>query len=146
MAREVGGLLSRTPRLAHFIEQCQFHAAIYRELQSRLPEQMASHCLSCVARPDRLVVFTDSGTHATPLRFALASALPTLRQQFEAEWQRVQIRVFPTWQPDRRLRELAQPRPATIEHLATAAATTPDDAVSAALLRLATTLRQRPRD
>lgn len=142
---ELGRMLSRAPKLAHFVERCQFHSAIDRELRARLPEHLARHCLGSVAHPERLVVFTDSATLATPLRFALAAILPALGEHFAARWRLAQIRLFPTWQPDRRLQELVRPRAETAERLAMAAAAAPGGEVHEALLRLAATLRARSR-
>jgi hypothetical protein len=90
-----------------------------------------------------LVVFADAAIHATALRFALARALPTLNRQFDSRWRLVQIRVFPGWQVDRRLRELALPTRATAEQIETAARYCPSDEIQAALARLAETLRDR---
>lgn len=142
--RELGRILSTAPPLARFVERCQIHAAIERELRARLPVHLAKHCLSCVAHPERLVVFTDSATLATPLRFAVAAVLPALKPLFAADWKVARIRIFPTWQPDRRLRELGRPPSGTVDQLAAAAAFAPGAELHDALLRLAATLRSRP--
>lgn len=143
--RDVQRVVSRTPQLAHFIERCQFHAAIASELRTRLPNTLADHCLSCVAHPDRVVVFTNAAVRATLLRFAVAAVLPDLARQFNAEWRCAEIKILATWQPDRRLRELRQPLAATIAQMESAADYSPSQEVHAALARLARTLRNRVR-
>jgi hypothetical protein len=125
------------------VERCQFHAAIGRELRARLPASLAEHCSSCVSHPDRLVVFARSAVWATPLRFALASLLPDLRQTFDVRWQRAHVKILATWQPDLRLRELTLPKAATVAQVEAAAAYSSSEDVHAALLRLARTLRKR---
>jgi hypothetical protein len=139
--RQLGQIVAQAPGLANFVTRCQIHAAIEDAVRSLIPERLAKHCVHCVSHADHLVVFADAAIHATALRFALAPALPTLNRQFDSCWRVVQIRVFPGWQTDRRLRELALPTHATAEQIETAARYSPSDEIQAALARLAETLR-----
>jgi hypothetical protein len=143
--RELGQIVSQAPGLADFISRCQIHAAIEHTVRSLLPERIAKYCVHCVSHPDHLVVFAAAAIHATALRFALASALPALNREFEACWRHVQIRVFPGWRVDRRLRELALPTRGTAEQIETAARYSPSEEIQAALGRLAQTLRNSER-
>ncbi|MGY6213901.1 hypothetical protein ACW73L_01975 [Methylolobus aquaticus] len=143
--RELGQIVSQTPGLADFVARCQIHAAIEQAVRSSIPERLAKHCVHCVSHHDHLVVFADAAIHATALRFALAPALPTLNHRFESRWRHVQIRVFPAWQIDRRLRDLALPTRAIAEQVETAARYSPSDEIQAALARLAKTLRDPER-
>lgn len=138
--------LLESPDIRRILQQTRLHSAIHRQLSGLLPRLLADHCLGCVARDDRLIVYTDSPAWATQLRFTLAPLLAELKSTFHARWQRVTVKVLPHPVAKTSQRRAPIPGDSIVAQMDSAAAFSSSTQIRSSLLRLTATWRARALD
>lgn len=143
--RSVANMM-QNPALAHIASTLALHQRVLKVVKSALPEFLARHCLDCVVKPDRLILYTDTPLFTTQLRFYI----PRLQQDLEAAHQLkfadIQVknlldsahRAPPT-------RRWTLPSTDVVQLLRDHAAMEPDSELSVALNRLASSLADKNR-
>ncbi|MGI9211045.1 MAG: DciA family protein [Methylococcaceae bacterium] len=141
--RSVASLM-RNPALAHIGATLALHQRVLKVVKSTLPEFLARHCLDCVVKPNRLVLYTDTPLFSSQLRFYT----PQLQQDLEATYQlsfaEIQARnllnsAHPTLPP----RRWTLPSAEVVRLLRDHAALEPDSELGVALNRLANSLAEK---
>jgi hypothetical protein len=126
--------------LKPILARLQQHAALLRQVRSALPPKLAEHCLACVPRPDRLLIYVDSAAWATQLRFQLPQVLELLRAQSGIHFRRADARLIPAVQPRENRRDIPIPSRETAKAMQDQAGHAATGELRDSLTRLAKTL------
>ena len=124
----------------NLLKQARWIKRLDNALQEVLPEALKSHCQTGNIRGSDLILITDAPVWSTRLRYLAPTFLKHLNQRFSLNLLQIKVKIR---QPD----SDPQPPPAphraalsaqTAQHLTQLADSLKDDALGAALRRLAT--------
>lgn len=87
------------PTLALLSKEIEQHRLIAQRIKSAVPVELASHVLYCLARPGKVIMYTDSSAWASQLRFHQEIILAALNQTQSV----LQIKVSPAFTQGNRL-------------------------------------------
>lgn len=123
------------------------HAKLLTQIQNFLPPALAKHCLSCVYREDKiLLLYLDTQTAATQVRFRLPSILSKLNASNEFPINLIKLRSFAqTLAPSGEVESspVKAPRAKTIAAIKASCSEAPtDDPLAQALARLASSMER----
>lgn len=143
--RQVSQILNQRPSLQHLLAEIRHQQQLLHLIQHKLPTKIASHCLAAHIQDAQLCISVDSPVWASQLRFRTPELLGELRRQMPGI-ANVKVRVVP---PNvttvARSNTKKVPRhacsEATIQQIQTTAEYTDEANLSAALKRLAATMR-----
>jgi hypothetical protein len=134
--RLIKDFLQRTSTLHGLLEQSKAQLLLLQRVRSLIPSPLDSHCTAAVQKGTQLVLYVDSSTWASRLRFTTRD----LARQLNAggiTTERITVRVLLTSKPPRReyarIRQLSPENAALINQTAAGIA---DSNLREALLRL----------
>lgn len=138
--RPVGGYLDNST-LATLASELEKQGALLQRLRKQLPDFLGQHCIHCIHKSGKLVVYVDSAAFATQMRFHTPALLPAIREATGLAFTSLQIRTIlhrestPSDPPV----NIAARRKAG-HHVLSVAEDHPDGDIQAALWRLGKTL------
>lgn len=83
-SQNLGSLLRRNPRLAHYYAQAKVLRRLQKTLQTILPPQLREHCQVAALEQGVLTLHTDSPAWAARLRFMTADLLQIVQRDSAA--------------------------------------------------------------
>ena len=131
-------------RLAHLIAQSRRMEQLDRLFNAYLPPSLHGHARLIAANPQEWTVQTDNAAWATRLRYALPEAAERLAQHLKTTIPPLKIRIVPApANPAPPPTRTAQASPSSVDVIESAARSTTNPELSAALQRLARHMRDR---
>lgn len=132
------------------LNMCLDNIADQRKLltivKTALSTELAEHATHCVASGSLLLLYSDSASWASQIRFFNRRILDVLHAAGEQYIVRLQVRIVaPTAEPVRPKRQALLPSPENIDLICRRAGQV-DDELEAALARLGATLARRSRE
>ena len=127
------------------IEQTlQRHQSALQAARHALPDYMRDHCLYCVAKNKRIILFTHSSVWAAQLRFYQTVMIASVNRSLDGNFNSLLVRITPPSDPlPERLRKPRLPSLQTIELLRRTARFAGNDRLKSALLELAASIEKR---
>jgi hypothetical protein len=127
--------------IAHFYSRIEQQKQVLQCIRTVLPATLAEHALHCVINGKKLLVYTDTATWASQLRFynnAILSAIaPITREPVSIMQIKVRTETLPIMPPGRKPNI---PSAEKIELIHNHGLTVPDEQLKRALLKLSATL------
>jgi hypothetical protein len=121
--------------------QIQKHRQMLDLAKKALPGFLAVHCVDCVIKPDRLIIYVDSAAWASQIRFYVPSVLSRLEQSTGYRFKDLQIRNFVSTVGESFGRPRRVPPPNFVaELIKNSALSTSSGEIKDALLRLSATI------
>ena len=135
--RPLNRLLARDKTLKSLISQSDDNELLLQSVRSRLPDPLCDHCVGAVLDRNTLILFVDSSIWATRLRF-LQNKLKTDLSPLKIRYSNLKVKVF---HPTGKVLNPRHPQTplnrVNAEIIGQCAATTSDEQLREALLRLA---------
>lgn len=88
-------LLRRPERPISFIlKKLDEHRQVLSVVKQALPPFIGEHCIDCLTKGEKLILFTDSPAWATQIRFYQPAILGRLKRCGNSRFKQIHIRVF----------------------------------------------------
>lgn len=125
-------------------QKLQTHQAIFRQVNSVVPNSIKAHLVDCATKGTKLLLFTDSSAWASQLRFYNPIVLKALKNQSIPPIKQIHIRIVPP-EPkhNRRLKKTRTPSLEAINGIRSAGENAEEPVIKNSLVRLASTLEKR---
>lgn len=111
-------------------------------VKTHLPTELGSHALHCVLNGRKLVLYTDSASWSSQLRFYQQTILQKLQEKGYRQIQAIQIKLMPQQATKLSRLNIKIPSKENIELLCQQAQQQPNDKLNRALLKLGKTLNR----
>lgn len=132
-----------SPKLRPVLEKIEKHRAILSQVREALPAALAEHCMDCVTRENRLVLYVDTPSWSFQLRFYLPAIRSKLKVSEGYEFRDIQVRNLVQQRPLTRSHADPVVSQSTLSSIHASASETSTEELRSALTRLAETLGQR---
>ena len=124
----------------------KYQLAVQNELlntiKSILPSHLSSHALYCVASGKKIIIYTDSATWSSQLRFYHPGILQALSASNNRLFEALQIKIIPQTIERKQKKTLRSPTPENIDLILSQAEHQTDEKLKAALLKLGRTFKK----
>ncbi len=132
----------RNRTMAYYYSQIEQQQRILQRIQAVLPEALAKQARHCLIRDKKLLIYTDSATWASQLRFYNSAILAAITPLTRTPVEIVQIKIIAsqTGLISGSKRKANIPSAEKIEVIRSHSLTVPDNQLRLALLKLSTTL------
>jgi hypothetical protein len=118
------------------------HRQTLAEIKKNLPPVLADHCIHCVPKQDRLIVYVDTAAFASQLRFFVPALVQALASTTHSVFKEIQIRIaMPTGHQERATKKALPLTEAAGIHVNKTAEACQSEEIRLSLLRLGRTLR-----
>ena len=122
--------------------QLEIQNELLKTVKSALPSHLSSHALYCVASGKKIIIYTDSASWSSQLRFYHHDILQALSTPNNRLFEALQIKIIPQTIERKQEKELNPPSPENIELILSQADHQTDEKLKAALLRLGRTFKK----
>lgn len=138
--------LLRGAGLAALRTEAERQGRLLFEVRKLLPDDLTAHCLHCLPKGERLIIYADSPAWGFQLRFHASFLLTQLAETAGYRFRDVQVRnLMSVQKPAHQTTEVVPPSVAVGELLKRSAETTSSSEIKAALLRLSHTVEKANR-
>ena len=130
--------------LAALLTKLEVHNKALSASKKALPSYLSEHCLHCVVRDNRLILFTDTASWSSQLRFCAPVILQAVNASLPGRYDTLQVRVTltGTTTPDTAHRP-RRPSRETVGQIRENAQHIADDRLKRSLVRLSQALESR---
>lgn len=122
--------------------QLEIQNELLTAAKSALPSHLSSHALYCVASGKKIILYTDSATWSSQLRFYHQGILQSLSASNNRIFEALQIKIIPQTIERKQKKTLMPPSPENIDLILNQAEHQADDKLKEALLKLGRTLKK----
>jgi len=123
--------------------QLELQNELLNIVKSALPSHLSSHALYCVASGKKIIIYTDSATWSSQLRFYQQGILQALSVSNNPIFEALQIKIIPQKTIEQKQKKpLRTPSPENIDLILSQAEHQADEKLKAALLKLGKTFKK----
>jgi hypothetical protein len=128
--------------LAELNRTLNLHRQTLAEIKKNLPPVLADHCIHCVPKQDRLIVYVDTAAFASQLRFFAPTLIDALASTTYSGFKEIKIRIaMPTAHPEGATKKALPLTETAAIHVSKTAETCQSEEIRLSLLRLGRTLQ-----
>jgi hypothetical protein len=139
--------LLRGSAISSVTAQLDLHRQVLGAVRQALPDFLAAHCLDCVVKGERLIVYAGSPAWTSQLRFYGPQLLPRLEQATGRRFTEIQVRnLLPASSVPPKQSSFVPPSEGVGVLLRESAETAASEEIRKALLRLVRTLETTQRN
>ena len=121
---------------ANYKYQLEIQKELLNTVKHALPSHLSSHALYCVASDRKIILYTDSATWSSQLRFYHQDILHALSVANNRKLEAVQIKIIPQTIDEKQKKALKPPSSENIDLILSQAEHQKDEKLKAALLKL----------
>lgn len=130
--------------ILHIQQQAALHERVLAGIKEVLPQELKNKPLSCVVKKNTLIIYTQSASWATQLRFYSLEMQNAIKTRLKIPLTKVHIRILPTpGQNNTQTRHVKTPALERINELELVARIFSDPTLKTALINLSKTLKRR---
>jgi hypothetical protein len=129
--------------LARYLYRISVHSKLLSAIKATLPSALSSHALHCVSSDKKVLIYTDSATWSSQLRFYHQTMLRAIKSNGLGEFESLQIRIIPQAIQVEKINPTILPSKENIKSIMIQAENQSDEELKHALLNLGNTLNDR---
>ena len=130
--------------LASYKYQLEIQNELLNVIKSTLPSHLSSHALYCVASGKKILLYTDSASWSSQLRFYHQDILQALSSSNTRRFEALQIKIIPQTIERKQKTTLSPPSAENIDLILSQAEHQTDEKLKAALLKLGRMFKKLP--
>ncbi len=128
--------------ISRYKDQIEIQNKLLKIIASSLPEHLSSHALFCVISSKKIILYTDSATWSSQLRFYTKKLLQVVRASDYGNYEEVKIKIIPKIMEREDPQSIELPSAENINFIFNQAENQTDEKLKKALLKLATTFNK----
>jgi len=122
--------------------QIEFQNKLLKTIIAALPEHLSSHALFCVISGNKIVIYTDTASWSSQLRFYSKTLLQAILVSNLGDFEKLQIKIIPKIMQAERQNAIKLPSMENIDFILNQAENQTDEKLKKALLKLGTTFNK----
>ncbi len=129
--------------LARYLYRISVHSELLSVIKATLPSALSSHALHCVSSGKKILIYTDSATWSSQLRFYHQAMLRAVTSNGLGRFESLQVKIIPQAVQVEKTTPTILPSKENIKSIMIQAESQADEELKHALLNLGNTLSDR---